>query len=238
MPESIAPRLVSPPGAFALLLLRCTRWPTAQRWSSRCWRPRARCGGCDDSGRSRCCPRGCSSVGQEACRGRGGMEGESQRVVLAWRALHCMRVQGYLAAMSASSYSFVSMLQRFGPLMNPGGAVINLTYNASNRVIPGYGGGMSSAKAVRMRAGWRQGLRSAQHLPAAASGAPRSPQGRQRRPHACWLAVCAGVGRRRWRATRACWRSRRAASMACASTASAPGRWAAAPPRPLASSTT
>jgi enoyl-[acyl-carrier protein] reductase I len=56
--------------------------------------------------------------------------------------------QGYLAAMSASSYSFVSMLQRFGPLMNPGGAAINLTYNASNRVIPGYGGGMSSAKAV------------------------------------------------------------------------------------------
>lgn len=39
-------------------------------------------------------------------------------------------------------------LQRFGPLMNPGGSVINLTYNASNRIIPGYGGGMSSAKAV------------------------------------------------------------------------------------------
>jgi enoyl-[acyl-carrier protein] reductase I len=27
--------------------------------------------------------------------------------------------KGYLAAMSASSYSYVSMLQRFGPLMNP-----------------------------------------------------------------------------------------------------------------------
>lgn len=40
------------------------------------------------------------------------------------------------------------MVQRFGPLMNPGGAVISLTYNASNRIIPGYGGGMSSAKAV------------------------------------------------------------------------------------------
>ncbi len=56
--------------------------------------------------------------------------------------------QGYLAAMSASAYSFVSMLQRFGPLMNEGGSVINLTYMASNSVIPGYGGGMSSAKAV------------------------------------------------------------------------------------------
>jgi hypothetical protein len=56
--------------------------------------------------------------------------------------------KGYLAAMSASSYSYVSMLQRFGPIMNPGGAAISLTYIASNQVIPGYGGGMSSAKAV------------------------------------------------------------------------------------------
>lgn len=56
--------------------------------------------------------------------------------------------KGYLAAMSASSYSYVSMLQRFGPLMNPGGASISLTYIASTQVIPGYGGGMSSAKAA------------------------------------------------------------------------------------------
>lgn len=56
--------------------------------------------------------------------------------------------RGYLAAMSASSYSLVSMLQRFGPLMNPGGAAISLTYLAGVRVIPGYGGGMSSAKAA------------------------------------------------------------------------------------------
>jgi enoyl-[acyl-carrier protein] reductase I len=40
------------------------------------------------------------------------------------------------------------MLQRFGPLMNPGGACISLTYLASERIIPGYGGGMSSAKAA------------------------------------------------------------------------------------------
>ncbi len=55
--------------------------------------------------------------------------------------------------MSASSYSFVSMMQRFAPIMNPGGAVINLTYMASNRIIPGYGGGMSSAKAVSVGGG-------------------------------------------------------------------------------------
>lgn len=56
--------------------------------------------------------------------------------------------QGYLAAISASSFSFVSMMQHFGPLMNPGGAAISLTYLASERIIPGYGGGMSSAKAA------------------------------------------------------------------------------------------
>jgi enoyl-[acyl-carrier protein] reductase I len=55
---------------------------------------------------------------------------------------------GYLAALSASSYSLVSMVQRFGPLMRPGGSVLSLSYLASERVIPGYGGGMSSAKAA------------------------------------------------------------------------------------------
>jgi len=55
--------------------------------------------------------------------------------------------RGYLAASSASAYSFVSCLQRFGPIMNPGGATLSLTYIASELVVPGYGGGMSSAKA-------------------------------------------------------------------------------------------
>jgi enoyl-[acyl-carrier protein] reductase I len=32
--------------------------------------------------------------------------------------------------------------------MRPGGAFLSLTYMASQRVIPGYGGGMSSAKAA------------------------------------------------------------------------------------------
>lgn len=56
--------------------------------------------------------------------------------------------KGYLAAVSASSYSYVSLLKHFIPIMNPGGSSISLTYIASERIIPGYGGGMSSAKAA------------------------------------------------------------------------------------------
>jgi enoyl-[acyl-carrier protein] reductase I len=56
--------------------------------------------------------------------------------------------KGYLSAMSASSYSFVSMVRSFGPLLRPQGAFLNLSFMASERVIPGYGGGMSSAKAA------------------------------------------------------------------------------------------
>jgi enoyl-[acyl-carrier protein] reductase I len=55
---------------------------------------------------------------------------------------------GYLAALSASAYSMVSMLQRLGPLTRRGGALVSLSYLAAERVIPGYGGGMSSAKAA------------------------------------------------------------------------------------------
>ncbi len=55
---------------------------------------------------------------------------------------------GYLAAVSASAYSLTSMVQRLGPLLRPGGSVCSLTYMASERVVPGYGGGMSSAKAA------------------------------------------------------------------------------------------
>lgn len=56
--------------------------------------------------------------------------------------------KGYLAALSASSYSFISLLHHFGPIMKRGGATISLTYLASEKAIPGYGGGMSSAKAA------------------------------------------------------------------------------------------
>ncbi|HEU4631042.1 MAG TPA: enoyl-[acyl-carrier-protein] reductase [Gemmatimonadaceae bacterium] len=55
---------------------------------------------------------------------------------------------GYLAAVGVSAYSLVGMTARLGPLMREGGAVLSLTYMASERVIPGYGGGMSSAKAA------------------------------------------------------------------------------------------
>jgi len=55
--------------------------------------------------------------------------------------------KGYLAASSASAFSAVSLIQNFGPIMNEGGACLSLTYIASEKVIPGYGGGMSSAKA-------------------------------------------------------------------------------------------
>ena len=55
--------------------------------------------------------------------------------------------KGYLAASSASAYSAVSLLQKFGPIMNKGGSMLSLTFVASERVVPGYGGGMSSAKA-------------------------------------------------------------------------------------------
>ena len=56
--------------------------------------------------------------------------------------------RGYLEAVSVSAYSLVSMVSRLGPLMRPGGSVASLTYMASERVIPGYGGGMSSATAA------------------------------------------------------------------------------------------
>jgi len=56
--------------------------------------------------------------------------------------------QGYLDAMSSSAYSFIALVQHFGPLLNDGGSVLSLSYIASDRVIPKYGGGMSSAKAA------------------------------------------------------------------------------------------
>lgn len=75
--------------------------------------------------------------------------------------------KGYLAAMSSSSYSFVSLLSHLAPIMNRGGSALSLTYIASETVIPGYGGGMSSAKAalesdtktLAFEAGRRYGIR-------------------------------------------------------------------------------
>lgn len=56
--------------------------------------------------------------------------------------------EGYLHALSASSYSFVSLCSHFINLMEPNGSCLTLTYRAADQVIPGYGGGMSSAKAA------------------------------------------------------------------------------------------
>lgn len=55
---------------------------------------------------------------------------------------------GYLAAISVSAYSNISLVRHLAPLMRPGGSFLSLTYMAGERVIPGYGGGMSSAKAA------------------------------------------------------------------------------------------
>lgn len=56
--------------------------------------------------------------------------------------------KGYLAAVGVSAYSMVSMVQRFAPILRPNSAFLSLSYLAAERVIPGYGGGMSSAKAA------------------------------------------------------------------------------------------
>lgn len=75
--------------------------------------------------------------------------------------------RGYLDAVSASSFSFVALAQRLSPLMRSGGSLLCISFIAAERVIPGYGGGMSSAKAalecdtrvLAFELGRRQGLR-------------------------------------------------------------------------------
>ena len=75
--------------------------------------------------------------------------------------------RGYLEAVSVSAYSNVSLVRHLAPVMRPGGSFLSLTYMASERVIPGYGGGMSSAKAalesdtrvLAFEAGRRYGVR-------------------------------------------------------------------------------
>jgi enoyl-[acyl-carrier protein] reductase I len=56
--------------------------------------------------------------------------------------------RGYLEAVSVSAYSNIAMVRLLAPLMREGGSFLSLTYMAGERVIPGYGGGMSSAKAA------------------------------------------------------------------------------------------
>lgn len=62
--------------------------------------------------------------------------------------LHVSRA-GYLMAMSASSYSLVALTRELLPLMEGREAsVIALSYLASERAVPFYGGAMASAKAA------------------------------------------------------------------------------------------
>jgi enoyl-[acyl-carrier protein] reductase I len=55
---------------------------------------------------------------------------------------------GYLSAVSVSAYSNLALVREFGGMMRPGGSFLSLSYLAGERAIPGYGGGMSSAKAA------------------------------------------------------------------------------------------
>ena len=55
---------------------------------------------------------------------------------------------GYLGAVGVSAYSMIGLAAKLAPLMRDNGAFLSLTYMASERAIPGYGGGMSSAKAA------------------------------------------------------------------------------------------
>lgn len=57
--------------------------------------------------------------------------------------------QGYLTALSVSAYSLVALSRAMLPLMTrPHGSIMALSYLASERAVPFYGGGMASAKAA------------------------------------------------------------------------------------------
>ena len=57
----------------------------------------------------------------------------------------------YLTALSISAYSLTSLCRAATPLMEnrpDGASVVSLTYLGGDRVVPHYGGGMSTAKAA------------------------------------------------------------------------------------------
>jgi enoyl-[acyl-carrier protein] reductase I len=57
----------------------------------------------------------------------------------------------YLMALSISAYSLTALLRQLTPLMEnrpDGAAALSLTYLGGDRVVPHYGGGMSTAKAA------------------------------------------------------------------------------------------
>lgn len=58
---------------------------------------------------------------------------------------------GYLTALSISAYSLTALVRALQPMMEDrpeGAAVIGLTYLGGDRVVPHYGGGMSTAKSA------------------------------------------------------------------------------------------
>jgi enoyl-[acyl-carrier protein] reductase I len=58
--------------------------------------------------------------------------------------------KGYLNALSISAYSLTALTRACAPLMEKrgGGSVVGLSYLGGDRVVPHYGGGMSTAKAA------------------------------------------------------------------------------------------
>ena len=56
--------------------------------------------------------------------------------------------KAYLTAMSISSYSLVALTRAILPLMGKKASIMALSYLASERAVPFYGGGMASAKAA------------------------------------------------------------------------------------------
>lgn len=56
--------------------------------------------------------------------------------------------EAYLEAMSISSYSLVALSRSLLPIMNRRSSIVALSYLASERIVPQYGGGMASAKAA------------------------------------------------------------------------------------------
>ena len=83
------------------------------------------------------------------------------------QALRDTRPVGYPTALRVGAYSLLGVVSVAGSLMRPGGSVLSLAYMAGWRGIPGYGGGMSSAKAalesdtrvLAFEAGRKYGLR-------------------------------------------------------------------------------
>ena len=64
------------------------------------------------------------------------------------KALPDVSRKAYLTAQSISAYSLVAMTRAAAPLMQGReGSIVGLSYMASERAVPFYGGGMSSAKA-------------------------------------------------------------------------------------------